>query len=308
MKIVKNIDELVGNTPLMEIENIEKELNLYAKVLVKLEYFNPAGSIKDRAALYMINDAENKGLIKSGATIIEPTSGNTGIGLAAIGGARGYKVVLTMPDTMSLERINLLKAYGATVVLTPGNLGMKGAIESAEEIKNHTDNSIILGQFNNPANVDAHYNTTAREIYNDTDGQVDFFVAGVGTGGTLSGTAKYLKEQNPKITVVAVEPKNSPMLKDGIASAHKLQGIGANFVPENFKKEYCDNIIGVSDEDAFYAARLLAKKQGVLVGISSGAALFAAIELAKDLNNKNKTIVAILPDTGDRYLSTELFK
>lgn len=308
MKIAKSIDQIVGNTPLLEVQNIQKELNLYAKVLVKLEYLNPAGSIKDRAALYMINDAEKKGLIKSGATIIEPTSGNTGIGLSAIGADRGYRVILTMPDTMSVERINLLKAYGATVVLTDGKLGMKGAIEKAQEINQNTPNSVILGQFDNPSNIDAHYFTTGPEIYRDTDGKVDFFVAGVGTGGTLSGTSKYLKEKVNGITTVAVEPENSPMLRKGMSGAHKLQGIGANFVPKNFKREYCDVVVGVTDENAFYASRLLAKKQGVLVGISSGAALYAAIEIAKKKENDGKTVVVILPDTGDRYLSTDLFK
>ncbi len=308
MKIAKSIDQIVGNTPLLEIQNIQKELNLYAKVLVKLEYLNPAGSIKDRAALYMINDAEKKGLIKSGATIIEPTSGNTGIGLSAIGADRGYRVILTMPDTMSVERINLLKAYGATVVLTDGKLGMKGAIEKAQEINQSTPNSVILGQFDNPSNIDAHYFTTGPEIYRDTDGKVDFFVAGVGTGGTLSGTSKYLKENVSDVITVAVEPENSPMLRKGISGGHKLQGIGANFIPKNFKREYCDVFVGVTDENAFYASRLLAKKQGVLVGISSGAALFAAIDIAKKKENDGKTVVVILPDTGDRYLSTDLFK
>lgn len=307
MKIAKKIDELVGNTPLLEVVNIEKELNLYAKILVKIESFNPAGSIKDRAALYMLNDALSRGVIKDGATIIEPTSGNTGIGLAAIGVRRGYKVILTMPSTMSVERINLLKAYGAEVVLTDGKLGMKGAIEKAKEIKNSTPNSIILGQFDNPANIEAHYKTTGPEIWNDTDGKVDIFVAGVGTGGTFSGVSKYLKEKNDKVITVAVEPKNSPMIRSGISGIHKLQGIGANFVPNNFDKSVCDAIIGVSDDDAFNAARLLVKKEGVLSGISSGAALAAAITLAEKKENEGKVIVVILPDTGDRYLSTELF-
>ena len=307
MKIAKKIDELVGNTPLLEVVNIEKELNLYAKILVKIESFNPAGSIKDRAALYMLNDALSRGVIKDGATIIEPTSGNTGIGLAAIGVRRGYKVILTMPSTMSVERINLLKAYGAEVVLTDGKLGMKGAIEKAKEIKNSTPNSIILSQFDNPANIEAHYKTTGPEIWNDTDGKVDIFVAGVGTGGTFSGVSKYLKEKNDKVITVAVEPKNSPMIRSGISGIHKLQGIGANFVPNNFDKSVCDAIIGVSDDDAFNAARLLVKKEGVLSGISSGAALAAAITLAEKKENEGKVIVVILPDTGDRYLSTELF-
>ena len=308
MSIIKNIDELVGNTPLFEITNIEKELGLCARVLVKLEYLNPAGSVKDRAALYMINDAEKSGKIKSGATIIEPTSGNTGIGLAAIAASRGYKVVLTMPDTMSVERISLLKAYGANVVLTDGKLGMKGAIERAEEIRNSTENCIILGQFDNPANVTAHYETTGVEIWKDTNGEIDYFVAGVGTGGTLSGSAKYLKEQNKDIKVIAVEPENSPMIRKGVSGAHKLQGIGANFIPKNFNASLCDDVVGVKDEEAFNAAKLLAKKEGLLVGISSGAALAAAINIAKQKENDGKTVVAILPDTGDRYLSTELFK
>ncbi len=308
MKIAKSIDQLVGNTPLLEVVNIEKELNLYAKILVKLECFNPAGSVKDRTALYMLNDAEKQGLITEGATVIEPTSGNTGIGLSAICASRGYKVVLTMPDTMSVERINLLKAYGANVLLTDGKLGMKGAIEKAEEIKNQTENSIVLGQFDNPSNIEAHYQTTAREIYADTDGKIDYFVAGVGTGGTLSGSAKFLKEKNSNVKVIAVEPKNSPMIKEGVFGAHKIQGIGANFIPKNFKREYCDEVVGVSDENAFYASRLMAQKQGILVGISSGAALYSAIEIARDKENNDKTIVVILPDTGDRYLSTELFR
>lgn len=308
MGIIKNIDELVGNTPLFEITNIEKELGLCARVLVKLEYLNPAGSVKDRAALYMINDAEKSGKIKSGATIVEPTSGNTGIGLSAIAASRGYKVILTMPDTMSVERISLLKAYGANVVLTDGKLGMKGAIEKAEEIRNSTDNCIILGQFDNPANVKAHYETTGVEIWKDTNGKIDYFVAGVGTGGTLSGSAKYLKEQNKYIKVIAVEPENSPMIRKGVSGAHKLQGIGANFIPKNFDVSLCDVVAGVEDEDAFNAAKLLAKKEGLLVGISSGAALAAAINIAKQKENDGKTVVAILPDTGDRYLSTELFK
>ena len=306
--IAKRIDDLIGRTPLLEILNIEKQLNLRAKILVKLECLNPAGSIKDRAALYMINDAEEKGLIKAGATIIEPTSGNTGIGLAAIGASRGYKVILTMPSTMSKERINLLKAYGAEVVLTDGTKGMRGAIEEAERINNETENSIILGQFTNPANIKAHYETTGPEIYEDTNGAIDYFVAGVGTGGTLSGTAKFLKEKSKSVKVVAVEPKSSPMLTEGVFGSHKIQGIGANFVPDNFKREYCDEVLCVSDEDAYTATKLLARSEGLLVGISSGAALSAAINLAKREENEGKTIVVILPDTGDRYLSTGVFE
>ncbi len=308
MKIAKSVENLIGSTPLLEIKNIEKELGLFATVLVKLECFNPAGSIKDRTALFMINDAEKKGLIKLGATIIEPTSGNTGIGLASIGASRGYKVILTMPDTMSIERINLLKAYGATVDLTDGKEGMKGAIKRAEQLKRSIPNSIILGQFDNEANIEAHYQTTGPEIYNDTDGKIDIFVSGVGTGGTVSGVAKYLKEKDKKIEVIAVEPSQSPMLEKGISAPHKIQGIGANFVPKNFKRELCDRIMGVSEEESFYSAKLMAQKEGILVGVSSGASLAIAISLAKEEKNKGKTIVAILPDTGDRYLSTELFK
>lgn len=308
MKIYDGIDNLIGNTPLLRLNNIEKALNLKAKIVAKLEYLNPAGSVKDRAALFMLNDAEQKGLIKTGATIIEPTSGNTGIGLAALGASRGYKVVLTMPDTMSIERVNLLKAYGAEVVLTEGKLGMKGAIDKAEQIKQNTPNSIIIGQFDNPSNPLAHYVTTAQEIWEDTEGQVDAFIAGIGTGGTISGTGKYLKEKNPKIHIVGVEPENSPLLTKGKAGAHKIQGIGANFIPKNFDDRYCDKVVAVSDEQAFECARLIAKKEGVLVGISSGAALSVAISMAKSDENDGKTIIVLLPDTGDRYLSTELFK
>ena len=308
MKIYQNIDQLIGKTPILEINNFASRENLYARVLVKLEYLNPAGSIKDRAALYMINDAENKGLIKTGGTIIEPTSGNTGIGIAAIAARRGYKVILTMPETMSIERRKLLAAYGAEIVLTEGKLGMNGAVEKASEIQSKTPNSIILSQFDNPANKKAHYETTAPEIWEDTDGKIDFFVACVGTGGTLSGTAKYLKEKNPNVKVVAVEPYSSPLISKGVAGAHKIQGIGANFIPNNFDKTVCDNVVTVTDEDAFLTARKLAKTEGVLVGISSGAALSAAVKLAKDEKNKGKIIVVILPDTGDRYLSTDLFE
>ena len=308
MKVYKKIDELIGKTPLFEPLNLEQELKLKATVLLKLEYLNPAGSIKDRAALYMLNGAEEKGIICNGATIIEPTSGNTGIGLAAIGTARGYKVVLTMPDTMSLERRNLLKAYGAEVVLTPGSLGMKGAIEKAELLHKEIPNSFIPSQFDNRDNPLAHYQTTAPEIYSDTDGRVDIFIAGVGTVGTLSGVGKYLKEKNSNVKVVAVEPESSPMISKGLSSVHKIQGIGANFVPKNFNKDCCDEVVLVPDDKAFEFARLLAKKEGILVGISSGAALYAAISKAMQIENEGKTIVAILPDTGDRYLSTELFK
>ena len=308
MKVYKKIDELIGKTPLFEPLNIEQELKLKATVLLKLEYLNPAGSIKDRAALYMLNGAEEKGLISGGATIIEPTSGNTGIGLAAIGTARGYKVILTMPDTMSVERRNLLKAYGAEVVLTPGSLGMKGAIEQAELLHKEIPNSFIPSQFDNSDNPLAHYKTTAPEIYADTDGRVDIFIAGVGTGGTLSGVGKYLKEKNSNVKIIAVEPESSPMISKGVSGKHKIQGIGANFVPNNFNKDCCDEVVLVPDDKAFEFARLLAKKEGILVGISSGAALYTAICKAMQSDNEGKTIVAILPDTGDRYLSTELFK
>ena len=307
MKIYENIDQLVGKTPLLEIKNFSTRENLFARVLVKLEYLNPAGSVKDRAALFMLNDAEKKGLIKTGGTVIEPTSGNTGIGIAAISARRGYKVILTMPETMSIERRKLLAAYGAEIVLTNGKLGMNGAVEKARELQAKTPNSIILSQFDNPANIAAHYNTTAPEIWEDTDGKVDIFVAGVGTGGTLSGTGKFLKEKNPAVEIVAVEPASSPLISKGVAGAHKIQGIGANFLPENFDKTVCDKVMTVTDNDAFLVARSLAKTEGVLVGISSGAALSAAVKLAKDEKNRGKIIVALLPDTGDRYLSTDLF-
>ena len=308
MKIYTEIEQMVGNTPLLEVKNIQTELNLKARLLVKLECFNPAGSVKDRTALYMLNDAEQKGLIKKGGTIIEPTSGNTGIGLASIGASRGYSVILTMPDTMSVERQKLLAGYGAKVVLTDGNLGMKGAIEKAQELQKQIENSFIPSQFDNQANILAHYDTTAKEIWKDTDGQVDIFVAGIGTGGTLSGTAKFLKEKNKNIQIVGVEPASSPMISKGYSGKHKIQGIGANFIPENYKSKYCDKVLTVEDEDAINTARLLAKKQGVLVGISSGASLYTGIELAKLQENQGKTIVVILPDTGERYLSTELFE
>lgn len=307
MKVFESIEQLVGNTPLLEIKKIEREEKLFARVLVKLEYLNPAGSVKDRVALEMLNDAEKSGKIKASGTIIEPTSGNTGIGLSAIAIPRGYKVVLTMPETMSLERRKLLSAYGAEIVLTDGSLGMDGAIKKAKELNENIPNSIILGQFENEANKLAHYNTTGPEIWNDTDGNVDFFVAGIGTGGTLSGTGKYLKENNPKIQVVGVEPKSSPLITEGKSGAHKIQGIGANFIPKNFDESVCDKVVSVSDENAYFWARKLAKREGVLVGVSAGASLCTAIELAKKQENKGKIIVAILPDTGDRYLSTDLF-
>ena len=308
MKIYTKIDQMIGKTPLFEVANIEKELSLKAKVLVKIESFNPAGSVKDRTALFMLNDAEKKGLIKEGATIIEPTSGNTGIGLASIGASRGYKVIMTMPDSMSLERIKLLMAYGAEVVLTDGKLGMAGAIEKAKEIQAKTPNSFIPSQFDNPSNIDAHYYTTAPEIYDDLDGKIDTFVAGVGTGGTITGCAKYFKEKNEKIKVIAVEPASSPMISKGKSGAHKIQGIGANFVPKNFDLSLCDKVETATDEDAIFYAKMLAKKEGLLVGISAGASLSVAIKEAKKEENADKIIVALLADTGERYLSTELFE
>ena len=307
MKIYTKIDQMIGKTPLFEVANIEKELSLKAKVLVKIESFNPAGSVKDRTALFMLNDAEKKGLIKEGATIIEPTSGNTGIGLASIGASRGYKVIMTMPDSMSLERIKLLMAYGAEVVLTDGKLGMAGAIEKAKEIQAKTPNSFIPSQFDNPSNIDAHYYTTAPEIYDDLDGKIDTFVAGVGTGGTITGCAKYFKEKNEKIKVIAVEPASSPMISNGKSGAHKIQGIGANFVPKNFDLSLCDKVETATDEDAIFYAKMLAKKEGLLVGISAGASLSVAIKEAKKEENADKIIVALLADTGERYFSTPLF-
>lgn len=308
MNIYKKIDDLVGKTPLFEICNIEKELELKAKVLVKLECFNPASSVKDRAALGMLDYAEKQGLIKKGGTIIEPTSGNTGIGLAAIGVPRGYKVILTMPDTMSIERRNLLAAYGAEVVLTDGKLGMKGAIEKAKELNESIDGSFIPSQFDNPANPLIHYQTTGPEIYSDTDGEIDVFIAGVGTGGTLSGTGKYLKEKKSDIKIFAVEPSDSPLISKGKFGAHKLQGIGANFVPINFDEKICDQVFTASTEDAYGATRLMVEKEGLLIGISSGAALSVAIKLAKLDEYREKIIVALLPDSGERYLSTDLFE
>lgn len=306
-KIKKSLTELIGNTPLLEVSNIEKTEDLKAKVIVKLEYFNPGGSVKDRIAFAMIEAAEKSGELKPGAVIIEPTSGNTGIGLAWVASVKGYKLILTMPETMSVERQNLLKALGATLVLTPGNEGMKGAIRVANELKEQHPGSIILQQFDNPANPQIHSVTTAEEIWNDTDGNVDILVAGVGTGGTLSGTAEGLKKHNPALKAVAVEPKDSPVLSGGKPGPHKIQGIGAGFVPSNFHRDVVDEIITVDNDDAIRTSRLLASKEGLLVGISAGAALFAAIELAKREENKGKTIVAILPDTGERYLSTVLY-
>ena len=305
--IYKSASELIGNTPLVEVTNIEKELGLEAKVVVKLEYFNPAGSVKDRVALAMIEDAEEKGLLKEGSVIIEPTSGNTGIGLAAIAAAKGYRAILTMPETMSVERRNILKAYSAEIVLTEGAKGMKGAIAKAEELAAEIEGSWIPGQFVNPANSAAHRATTGPEIWKDTDGKVDIFIAGVGTGGTVTGVGEYLKSQNPNVKVVALEPKDSPVLSEGRAGAHKIQGIGAGFVPDVLNTEVYDEIFVADSDDAFAAAKLLAKKEGISVGISSGAALHGAIELAKKPENKGKTIVALLPDSGDRYYSTPLF-
>ncbi len=298
---------LIGNTPLVEVANIEKELGLEATVLVKLEYFNPAGSVKDRVAKAMIEDAEEKGLLKKGSVIIEPTSGNTGIGLAAIAAAKGYRIILTMPETMSVERRNILKAYGAELVLTEGSRGMAGAIEKAEELAKEIPGGFIPGQFVNPANPAVHRATTGPEIWRDTDGKVDLFIAGVGTGGTITGVGEYLKEQNPAVRVVALEPADSPVLSGGKAGAHKIQGIGAGFVPEVLHTDVYDEVFRADSGDAFAAAKLLAKKEGILVGISSGAALHGAIELAKRPENKGKVIVALLPDTADRYYSTPLF-
>ncbi|MBE7011879.1 MAG: cysteine synthase A [Ruminococcaceae bacterium] len=305
MKIYKNVTELIGKTPLMELSNFANGLN--AKILAKLEYFNPAGSVKDRVGLAMINDAENRGLLRKGSVIIEPTSGNTGIGLACVAAARGYRVILTMPETMSVERRNLLKAYGAEIVLTDGKKGMSGAVEKALELSKEIEGGFIPGQFENPANPKAHRESTGVEIWEDTDGQVDIFVAGIGTGGTLSGVGEYLKSQNPRIKIVAVEPLSSPLLSEGRAGAHKIQGIGANFIPDALNREIYDEIITVSDEDAMKTGKALARQEGILVGISSGASVFAATKLAEREENKGKIIVALLPDTGERYMSTSMF-
>ena len=306
-KIAKKLTDLIGNTPLLELSNFNKKYAPNAAIIGKLEYFNPGGSVKDRIALAMIEDAENRGLLKPGSEIIEPTSGNTGVGLALVAAAKGYKLTLTMPDTMSIERRNLLKALGANIVLTPGAEGMKGAIAKAETLRDEHPGAIILQQFENPANPAVHKRTTAEEIWRDTDGKVDIFIAGVGTGGTVTGVGEYLKSQCPKVKVVAVEPETSPVLSEGHAGPHKIQGIGAGFVPDVLNTKVYDEIIPVSNEDAFATGRLIGHKEGVLVGISSGAAVWAAIELAKRPENKGKTIVVLLPDTGDRYLSTPLF-
>ena len=307
-KIYKNLTELIGKTPLLEVSNYEKKNNLEARVLVKLEYFNPAGSVKDRIAYAMILDAEEKGLLKPNSVIIEPTSGNTGIGLASVATARGYRTILVMPETMSIERRKLIKAYGAEIVLTEGAKGMKGAIAKANELASEIENSFVPGQFENPANPKAHRETTGPEIWDDTDGKVDIFVAGIGTGGTITGVGEYLKSKNPNVKVVAVEPKTSPVLTEGHGGPHKIQGIGAGFVPDTLNTKVYDEVLDIENEDAFAASREVSRTEGLLVGISSGAALKAATDLAKRPENKGKTIVVLLPDTGERYLSTELFQ
>ena len=306
--IYNNVAELIGKTPLMEMNNFKNEYNLKADIIAKLEYFNPAGSVKDRVGLKMIEEAEKEGRLKKGATIIEPTSGNTGIGLSAVATTKGYNVILTMPDTMSVERIKLLEAYGAKIVLTEGTKGMQGAIDKANELLKEIPDSIIAGQFTNPANPKVHYETTGPEIWEDTEGKVDIFVAGVGTGGTITGVAKYLKEKNPDVKIVAIEPDDSPMLSEGRAGAHKIQGIGANFIPEVLDRELIDEVVRIKTEEAYEGARTAARKEGILVGISSGAALWGAKVIAEREENKDKKIVVLLPDTGDRYLSTDLFK
>ncbi len=307
-RVFTSADQLIGGTPLLEMTHIEREEGLEARILGKLEYFNPAGSVKDRIAKAMIDDAEKKGLLKPDSVIIEPTSGNTGIGLAAVAAARGYRIIIVMPETMSVERRKLMKAYGAELVLTEGAKGMKGAIEKANELAKEIPNSFIPGQFINPANSAVHKATTGPEIWNDTDGKVDIFVAGVGTGGTITGTGEYLKSQNPNVRIVAVEPASSPMLSKGMAGSHKIQGIGAGFIPDVLDASVYDEVIAVENDDAFSTGRLIGRKEGVLVGISSGAAVWAAVQLAKRPENKGKTIVVLLPDTGDRYLSTPLFE
>jgi len=306
--IYNNVAELIGKTPLMEMNNFKNEYNLKADIIAKLEYFNPAGSVKDRVGLKMIEEAEKEGRLKKGATIIEPTSGNTGIGLSAVATTKDYNVILTMPDTMSVERIKLLEAYGAKIVLTEGAKGMQGAIDKANELLKEIPDSIIAGQFTNPANPKVHYETTGPEIWEDTEGKVDIFVAGVGTGGTITGVAKYLKEKNPDIKIVAIEPDDSPMLSEGRSGAHKIQGIGANFIPEVLDRELIDEVVRIKTEEAYEGARTAARKEGILVGISSGAALWGAKVIAEREENKDKKIVVLLPDTGDRYLSTDLFK
>lgn len=307
MTIYKNVTELIGNTPVMELSNLEKEVGLKAQLLAKVEFFNPAGSVKDRIAKRMIEKAEEQGLLKKGATIIEPTSGNTGIGLASVCASKGYKAIFTMPETMSVERRNLLKAYGAKIVLTPGSQGMKGAIAKAKELQESTPNSLIPSQFTNLENPQAHYETTGPELWEQTDGKIDIFVAGVGTGGTISGTGKYLKEKNPNIKIVAVEPEGSPVLSQGKAGPHGIQGIGAGFVPDTLNTQIYDEIITVTNENAYNTGRAIAQKEGLLVGISSGASVYAAIQLAKRPENEGKRIVALMPDTGERYLSTPMF-